>query len=153
MDEGDAILLGGISIAYLVLKKVNKRRRLKRAMWMKNYFQTRNFCILKDLEGNNDVLFKNFTRMSKNNFLNILHMVRPLIEKSDSHFRQAIPAEVRLAITLRFLATGDSYSSLMYLFRVSKQSISVIVPQVLKAIITSLKQHVKVNNKLNSIFL
>nr|CAH7743346.1 unnamed protein product [Callosobruchus chinensis] len=56
--------------------------------------------------------------MSRNNFETLLEMVRPTIEKSDTRFREAIPAEVRLAITLRFLATGDSFASLTYLFRV-----------------------------------
>ncbi|KAG8230437.1 hypothetical protein J437_LFUL015459 [Ladona fulva] len=40
-------------------------------------------------------------------------------------------------------ARGDSYTSLMYTFRISKQSISEIVPEVCEAIITSLKQYVK----------
>nr|CAH7742405.1 unnamed protein product [Callosobruchus chinensis] len=81
--------------------------------------------------------------MSRNNFETLLEMVRPTIEKSDTRFREAIPAEVRLAITLRFLATGDSFASLMYLFRVSKQSISALVPEVLKAIIESLHHFIK----------
>jgi hypothetical protein len=33
-----------------------------------------------------------------------------------------------LAITLRFPATGDSYYSVMYLLKVSKQSVSLIIP-------------------------
>lgn len=143
MEEDDAILLGGISAAYLVLRRV-KRKKTRRAIWMKEYFKTRNFGILKDLQCNENVLFNNFTRMSKKNFDTLLDMVKPFIERSDSHFREAIPAEVRLAITLRFLATGDSFTSLMYLFRVSKQSISVIVPVVLKAIIESLSNFIKV---------
>ena len=35
-----------------------------------------------------------------------------------------------LAITLKFLASGDSYYSLIYLFKVTKQSISLIISQV-----------------------
>lgn len=41
----------------------------------------------------------------------------------------------RLALTLRFMATGDSFTSLQYLFRVSKQSISTIMPDVCNVII------------------
>jgi len=37
---------------------------------------------------------------------------------------------VRLAITLQFLSSGDSYHSLMYMFKISKQSILQIVPEV-----------------------
>nr|CAI5838743.1 unnamed protein product [Callosobruchus analis] len=82
--------------------------------------------------------------MSRNNFETLLEMVRPIIRKSDTRFREAIPANVRLVIILRFLTTGDSFSSLMYLFRVSKQSISALTPEVLKVIIESLHHFIKV---------
>ncbi|KAJ8929695.1 hypothetical protein NQ314_017589, partial [Rhamnusium bicolor] len=45
----------------------------------------------------------------------------------------------RLAITLRFLATGDSYTSLMYTFKISKQVISKIVLELCEAIIEVLQ--------------
>jgi hypothetical protein len=63
---------------------------------------------------------------------------------------------VKLAITLRYLATGDSFTSLMYLFKAgftscvpqslfrSKQFISSMLPGVLKAIIEGLQDYVKV---------
>nr|CAH7734942.1 unnamed protein product [Callosobruchus chinensis] len=54
---------------------------------------------------------------------------------------------MRLAITLRFLTTGDSYSSLMYLFRVSRPLICKIIPEVCACIIEALKEHVKVSTK------
>jgi hypothetical protein len=53
MDEDDAILLGGISAVYLLLRKVQKRNKSWRTMWMKEYYKNRNFLILKDLEGDN----------------------------------------------------------------------------------------------------
>ena len=43
------------------------------------------------------------------------------------------PSE-RLALTIRFLATGESYSSLSYQFRISQSAISYIIQEVCKAI-------------------
>jgi hypothetical protein len=53
--------------------------------------------------------------------------------------REAIPARERLALTLRFLATGESYSSLHYQFRISVSSIALIVPEVCKAVYDVMK--------------
>lgn len=50
--------------------------------------------------------------------------------------RDAITSRTRLAITLRFIATGD----LEFLSRVSRMTISKFVPEVLKAIIEALKE-------------
>ncbi|XP_033150234.1 LOW QUALITY PROTEIN: uncharacterized protein LOC117134905 [Drosophila busckii] len=45
-------------------------------------------------------------------------IVKIYIIKQDIVMRPAIPPNERLVLTLRFLATGDSYHSLMYLFRI-----------------------------------
>jgi hypothetical protein len=62
--------------------------------------------------------------------------------------REAIPISTRLAVTLHFLATGDSYCSLMYTFRISVPAISTFVPEVCQAIIKSLKGYVEVNKNV-----
>lgn len=94
--------------------------------------------------------FHNFCRMSIRDFEFLLNRIEPLIKKNDTQMRMAIPPKIRLAITLRYLATGDSYRSLHFLFKVSHQVISVIVPEVCRAIISVLKDQIKVSKK-NSI--
>lgn len=88
--------------------------------------------------------FDNFCRMSSTDFEHLLQMIEPKIKKKDTFWREAIPAKVRLAVTLRFLATGDSFKSLHFLFKISSQVISLIVPEVCKAICEALKDYVKV---------
>lgn len=83
--------------------------------------------------------------MSQADFQILLNLVGPKTKKMDTNFRKAITVEERLALTLRFLATGDSYSSLQYLFKISKQAISEIVPEVCTALIDSLKNYVMVS--------
>ena len=74
--------------------------------------------------------------------------ISPKIAKQNTRWRDSIPAKVRLAVTLRFLATGDSYRSLHYLFKISSQIISEIIPDVCLALNEALKDLIKVNKTL-----
>ena len=49
---------------------------------------------------------------------------------------------MKLAITLRFLATGNSYHSLAFSFRVAHNTISLFIPEVCDAICTEYKEEV-----------
>ncbi|KAJ8874503.1 hypothetical protein PR048_025363 [Dryococelus australis] len=83
--------------------------------------------------------YKNFTRI----FRDILSRTRSNIAKQTTTCRSPISAQDRLAVTLRYLSTGDSYTSLQYLFRVSKQSIGRIIPDVCAALVQELKGYVE----------
>nr|CAH7729185.1 unnamed protein product [Callosobruchus chinensis] len=85
--------------------------------------------------------------MSQADFDLLISLIGPRVSKQDTNYRECVPAEMRLEITLRFLATGDSYNSLMYLFRVSRPLICKIIPKVCACIIEALKEHVKVSTK------
>ncbi|KAJ4446436.1 hypothetical protein ANN_13132 [Periplaneta americana] len=76
-------------------------------------------------------------------FETLLSMIGPKISKCDTSYRKAIPANERLAVTLRFLATGDSYHFLMYTFKISKQVISTIIPEVCDRLIEALQDFIK----------
>jgi predicted DNA-binding protein len=65
------------------------------------------------------------------------------ISKKDTAFRKAIYVQERLALTLRLLASGDSYVSLQYLFKISKHAISCIVPEVCEALVEKLKDYIQ----------
>lgn len=75
---------------------------------------------LVDLWNDDDVLtggrrssFKNFCRMSTEDFENLICLVGPAVRKKNTNCTHAVSVTERLAITLRFLATGDSYHSMM----------------------------------------
>ncbi|XP_039958802.1 protein ANTAGONIST OF LIKE HETEROCHROMATIN PROTEIN 1-like [Bactrocera tryoni] len=57
----------------------------------------------------------------------------------DTNMRKTIPANERLAVTLRFLASGDSFKSLSVDFRIAPNTISIFVPEVCDAIYKALK--------------
>ncbi|XP_047120579.1 uncharacterized protein LOC124803438 [Schistocerca piceifrons] len=85
----------------------------------------------------------NFCKMSYTDFEYLVNEISPTISKKSTDFRAAIPAKYRLAITLRYLASRDSYKSLHYLFKVSTQAISKIIPEVCRALNNILKVEIK----------
>ncbi|XP_023311337.1 uncharacterized protein LOC111691985 [Anoplophora glabripennis] len=82
--------------------------------------------------------------MSPTDFEYCINLIGPKSQKKNTTWREAISVQDRLAVTLRYLATGDSFTSLQYLFRITKQAISKIIPDVSEAIIDGLKEDVKI---------
>ena len=120
-------------------KKRKARRRAERSCWVHPYLQRRleqghYDNLMHELATETPELFKNYTRTTPSLFDEIVTRVTPLIEKEETYFRKPLPPGLRVAITLRFLATGESYMSLQYSFRVAHNSISMLVPETCRAI-------------------
>lgn len=160
MESEDEIALA--AAAYIVLC-TKKRRKRKHKCWVKPSLHERDdfgvaqlLSVLKkdDLCSgritNGSV--QNFSRMSSSDIEWLLGQVAPRIQKEDTNYRKAISPMERLLVTLRFLATGDSYHSLMYLFRISVPSISKIIPEVCEAIVVVLQDKVKVSNQVFKLY-
>ena len=79
--------------------------------------------------------FRNFVRMDPEIFRELLLRLGPILAENDTYYRKALDPSLKLAITLRYLATGDSYRKLMYGFRVAHYTISLVVHDVCQAII------------------
>ena len=56
--------------------------------------------------------------------------------------RNAISPAEQLAVTLRLLATVETYTSLQYQFRINKGTLSLIIPRVCEAISTVLASYI-----------
>jgi hypothetical protein len=72
-------------------------------------------------------------------------MVAPKIERQNTQMRDAISPRVMVEVTLHFMATRNSHRTLQYFFRVSKPSISNLIPEVRNAIYDSLREFIKVS--------
>lgn len=115
-------------------------RRAARRFWVRSWFLDRpqdgQFRLLMDKLRLKDVAaFKNFTRMDPDLFFYLVERLTPAIEMRNTSYREAIPPAERLALTLRYYATGSSYMSLRYNWYMGDNTISKIVRQVSKAII------------------
>ncbi|KAJ8913901.1 hypothetical protein NQ315_005698 [Exocentrus adspersus] len=123
MADVDSLIVA--SAAFVVIAGLLKRKRKKKRWWTtalyRNRLTTRGPSFLSSMVEEENGHFKNFTRMSSADFIFLLEAIPDDISRNDTKFRKAVTAEETLAITLRYLATGDSYTSLQYLFNVSKQ--------------------------------
>ena len=68
-------------------------------------------------------------------FHKLLRRLTPRLSKQVTKWRKALQPGLKLAITLRFLASGDNYHSLSFAFRVPHNTISLFVMDILQAIV------------------
>ena len=81
--------------------------------------------------------------MSPGRFEHLLSLLGPSIKKTDTNFRKAIEPAQRLALTLRFLTSGDSQQSLTFSFRISASTVSRIINGTSAAIWEKLSEYTR----------
>ena len=91
--------------------------------------------LMVELRNEDRAGFRNFLRVQPELFDEILQRVGHIIQGVGCNFRGPLEPGLKVAVTLRFLATGESYMSLSYAFRVSEPSISKFLPKVCDAIV------------------
>ena len=135
-------LLAAIAVVYV--RRANRRRqrrgRGRKTCWVKPWLLRRPIFgqyehLLQELNREDIRGFKNFLRIPPELFHEMVERVGPLIEKKDTFWRKALDPGLKIAITLRYLATGDSYKSLQYGFRVAVNTICNFIPTTCQAII------------------
>ena len=121
-------------------------RRRPRTSWVRNWLKPERRIavghyhqLMEELRLDDQVSFYNFLRITPPMFDELLQRIIPLIEKQDTNYRKALEPGMKLAITLRHLAKGDSYATLQYEFRVAKNTICLLVKEVCDALTTELK--------------
>ena len=78
--------------------------------------------------------------MTSENFEEIFQLIKDDIRKENTKMREPIPPRLKLAATIRFLSTGESYKSLQFQFRIHNSTLSLFVPEVCQAILNGLKE-------------
>ncbi|XP_031776798.1 uncharacterized protein LOC116415772 [Nasonia vitripennis] len=124
--------------------KLLKKKIILRRWWVKPhlYPDVRNLVGAYELLFNyfklrNGEEFYEFTRMSVQNFYDLIYLVSERLQKQVCR-RPPIPPEIRLAITLHYLGHGGSVSSEAMYFRVGKSTMYDIIAETCNIIQTTL---------------
>ncbi|KAJ8929451.1 hypothetical protein NQ314_017862 [Rhamnusium bicolor] len=125
----------------------NKRWRSRR-WWVRPIMARReehgDFATLFQELKEDPVLFFRYTRMNVSTFYELLHLISPHITKRSA--RPSISAEQRLAITLRFLATGDQVLSIALAFRIGESTAHEIIKETCILAVVCLHNFLKTKN-------
>ena len=104
-------------LLFLLLMR-RRRRRLRagnRQAWSRRWIvrkETRGAYanLIRELNADDPERFRQYHRLTRESFNEILAMFCLLTSKKDTHLSSALKASERLSVTLRFLATGLSFS-------------------------------------------
>ncbi|XP_071993299.1 uncharacterized protein [Engystomops pustulosus] len=128
---GVAILMGMASRRRRILQKKRLQRLQPKRLWIHPLLQIRDthghFCKIYAELRRYPLKFKAFCRLNVMQFDLLLQLCSSDLSKKETVMRCAISATERLLVTLRFLASGESYGSLHLQFLIGKSTISYIV--------------------------
>ncbi len=91
--------------------------------------------LLVELRNEDQSSFNNFMRISPEMFYELLARVGPRITKQQTRCREPLEPGMKLALTLRHLASGSKYASMKFGWRVPHNTQSLLVREVCQAII------------------
>ncbi|XP_062584031.1 putative nuclease HARBI1 [Saccostrea cucullata] len=130
----------------LLLRRLQRQRRHRRRWWVKPWIERRMLfgqyeTLMREIERECQGDFLNYMRMPPVMFYELLQRITPRIQKSECYRRPLEPG-LKLAITIRYIVTGNSYKNLQYSFRVAHNTISMFIPEVCQAIIDAYEDEV-----------
>ena len=112
-----------------------KGRNRERIIWTRSWIRRREergvyHQLIRELALEDEPAFARYFRMEKNKFDDLVGRIAVHIERQPTIMRTPISPGERLAVTLRYLATGETFSSLESQFRISRTAISEIIFEV-----------------------
>jgi hypothetical protein len=108
-DDEKLQCFGMILTGYAVIKK----RKVKKSVWVKKWLLRRSSIgttpLLHELRDESVEDYRRYLRIDPATFDVLCLLLQPRIQKADTNCRKSITVSARLAVTLRYLATGKSY--------------------------------------------
>ena len=129
---------------------------IERRVWTREWIKRKEelgayHTLFRELAAEDTLGFGEYMRMPHAKFLALVEVVGPLLTKQETHMRTSIAPNERLALGIRYLATGETFKSLSFQFRFGKSTVSQIVMGVCDAIYQVLgRQHLKTPNTVKN---
>ncbi|KAG0720088.1 hypothetical protein GWK47_049188 [Chionoecetes opilio] len=106
-------IFGALTVLIMAEEEENaeRARNMKaRKIWSRNWLKRRTEGsqyknLVQELALEDENGYRNWMRLDRRQFHEVLELIRPAISRQDTNMRAAVSAEERLAITLRHLAT------------------------------------------------
>lgn len=128
-----------VILIYRMLKRRRQARTIQRQEWVNDLFrrrQQRGFFnnLIPELLHNERYNLKKFLRIDEPTFKHLVDLLKPRLQKFNP-FRLPLTPQEKIAVTLRYLATGETYESLQFGFRMAANTICKVIPETCDAII------------------
>jgi hypothetical protein len=121
LEQWNAIQAGLILLLLRSQRRRNKRSRksVVRSCWVRPWLQRRDLfgaydTLMVELAEEDVKGYISFQRICPEMFTELLNLIGPSIEKQTTKMRMPIPPGIRLALTLRYLATGMPFYKLFF---------------------------------------
>ena len=132
-----------VVLAMLLLSDEDETKsRKNRSCWVRSWISMRKergyfYQLIPELQVTDTKLtkaYQEFMRMDHLHFQQLVNELSKRLYKQDTIMRESIKPTEMCCLTIRYLATGESFRSLEYQFRISRHTISRIVIEVCQAI-------------------
>ena len=109
-------------LLFYLRQRRKRKQKYRKKYWIRDIFRSRFLLgeyhtLVKEMRENDHGEFYKYFRMTPERFDHLLLLVGPMLTKK-SLYREPISAGERLAVTLRFLATGDSQQTISFSYRI-----------------------------------
>ncbi|XP_076238644.1 uncharacterized protein LOC143181873, partial [Calliopsis andreniformis] len=133
-----------MAIIAVVLEEEERRKEddKEKKTWVHDMWRARategEFSTLYKMLKDDQLKFYEYFRMTQNTFEILISKVGESLKKQDTPWRLSITPRERLAVCLRFLATGDSFKSISFSYRLGHSTVQTIVNETCRVIVSKL---------------
>ena len=117
-SDEECMILIGMALA----EKIPREK--KHGMWVRKVFRERKkrgtYNLVRAMAMWDKEMYFRCLRMTPTSFQRLLRLVGERISKQTTNYREPVPPEQRLSVTIRHLATGESLISLSLQYRIWK---------------------------------